>query len=239
MIDTNFYNGSTNNNDYDSFDSYLDKYHSDKPNFKSIIWNNYDWLKEIDDNGQARETILDNIQRTLLCKTIYLGYDAFDCDSCDNWIMLFRHCHSRFCPSCGIKLQKILACKAEVMCIDVKHRHMVFTIPSEYREYFRKERDALNLLFIASRNTLMKVFNKSLFDKVRRKKGIVKNPKDNLYLFRNYTGLNIFGEIATLHTFGRDLKWNPHIHALVPELIYDSKHKTVKHISHFNYESLK
>lgn len=47
----------------------------------------------------------------------------------------------------------------------------------------------------------MKVFNKSLFDKVRRKKGIVKNPKDNLYLFRNYTGLNIFGEIATLHTF--------------------------------------
>ena len=149
MIDTNFYNGSTNNNDYDSFDSYLDKYHSDKPNFKSIIWNNYDWLKEIDDNGQARETILDNIQRTLLCKTVYLGYDAFDCDSCDNWIMLFRHCHSRFCPSCGIKLQKVLACKAEVMCIDVKHRHMVFTIPFEYREYFRKDRGALNLLFIA------------------------------------------------------------------------------------------
>ena len=68
-----------------------------------------------------------------------------------------------------IKLQKTLAVKAEVMCIDVKHRHMVFTIPFEYREYFRKERDALNILFIASRNTLMKVFNKSLFDKVRRR----------------------------------------------------------------------
>ena len=66
MIDTNFYNGSTNNNDYDSFDSYLTKYKSDKPNFKSIIWNNYDRLKEIDDSGQARETMLDNIQRTLL-----------------------------------------------------------------------------------------------------------------------------------------------------------------------------
>ena len=102
------------------------------------------------------------------------------------------------------------------MCIDVKHKAMVFTIPNKYREYFRKDRDALNLLFIASRNTLMKVFNKSLFDKVKRKKGIVKNPKDNLYLFRNYKDLNIFGEIATLHTFGRDLIWNPHIHALVP-----------------------
>ena len=115
--------------------------------------------------------------------------------------MLFRHCHSRFCPSCGIKLQKTLAVKAEVMCIDVKHKAMVFTIPYEYREYFRKDRDALNILFIASRNTLMKVFNKSLFDKVKRKKGIVKNPKDNLYLFRKYKDLNIFGEIATLHTF--------------------------------------
>lgn len=73
MIDTNFHNASTNNNDYDSFDSYLTKYKGDKPNFKSIIWKNYDLLKEIDDNGQARETILDNIQRTLLCKTVYLG----------------------------------------------------------------------------------------------------------------------------------------------------------------------
>ncbi len=239
MIDTFFHNGATNNNSYDSFDSYLAKYCSDKPNFKSIIWKNYDWLEDIDKNGQAREAILDNVQKTLLCKTIYLGYDAFDCDNCDNWILLFRHCHSRFCPSCGIKLQKVLATKAEVMCLDVKHRHMVFTIPKEYREYFRKDRDALNILFIASRNTLMKIFNKSLFDKVKKKKGTVRNPKDNTYLFRNYSNLNMFGEIATLHTFGRDLKWNPHIHALVPELIYDSKHECVKHINHFNYESLR
>ena len=85
----------------------------------------------------------------------------------------------------------------------------------------------------------MKMFNKSLFAKVRRKKGIVSNPKDNYYLFRNYDNLNIFGEIATLHSFGRDLKWNPHIHALVPELIYDSKNNQIKHINHFSYESLR
>ncbi len=39
MIDTNFHNGSTNNSNYDSFDSYLEKYKGDKPKFKSIIWN--------------------------------------------------------------------------------------------------------------------------------------------------------------------------------------------------------
>ncbi|MBS6798132.1 hypothetical protein DW660_11820 [Coprobacillus sp. AM23-9LB] len=25
----------------------------------------------------------------------------------------------------------------------------------------------------------------------------------------------VFGSVLTLHTFGRDLKWNPHIHCLV------------------------
>lgn len=62
------------------------------------------------------------------------------------------------------------------------------------------------MLFVASRNTLMKLFNKSLFDKVRRKKGILRNPKDNYYLFRNYSKLKIFGQIVALHTFEERFK---------------------------------
>ncbi|MDO4499957.1 MAG: transposase [Erysipelotrichaceae bacterium] len=238
MIDLSLHNIDQNSigllSDFDSYKKDLSK-----PRIKEIIWNNLEWLESIDESGIAREVILDNVYQTLLCKTVYLGFDAFDCDNCDNWIWLFRHCHSRFCSSCGIKLQKTLASKAETMCIDIKHRHMVFTIPEEYRELFRKDRESLNILFVASRNTLMKLFNNSLFNKVRRKKGIVKNPKDNYYLFRNYNGLNEFGEIATLHTFGRDLKWNPHIHALVPELIYNSKKNEIKRFNHFNYASLR
>ena len=171
MIDTTVYSNSYKLIKFKSFDAPY--YDSNKPRIKNIIWNNYEWLEELDKNGKARPVILDNIQRTLLCKTLYLGYDAFDCNNCDNWIWLFRHCHSRFCNSCGIKLQKTLACKAEVMCIDVKHRHMVFTIPEEYRRFFRENRSLLNILFVASRNTLMKMFNKSLFDKVKKKQSIL------------------------------------------------------------------
>jgi len=68
---------------------------------------------------------------------------------------------------------------------------------------------------------------------------VLRNPKDNTYLFRNYKYLNEFGMISTLHTFGRDLKWNPHIHSLVPELIYDNKKKKIKHVSHFDFDSLR
>lgn len=239
MIDHRFHNNTDENtiSSYDCADKII--YNPEKPKIKNILWNNYDWIIDTYNDGRLRDSILDNIQRTLLCKTSYLGYDAFDCTNCDNWLWLFRHCHSRFCPSCGIKLQKQLATKAEVMCVDVKHRHMVFTIPEEYREYFRKDRDALNILFVASRNTLMKITNNSLFNKVRKKKTVVRNPKDNYYLFRNYKYLNHFAMISALHTFGRDLKWNPHVHSLIPELIYNSRNKSIKHIKHFEYVSLR
>lgn len=239
MIDHRFHNGSDEFKRI-SYEANKVFYDPDQPRIKDILWNHYDWIEKTYEEGRLRDTILDNVQRTLLCKTLYLGYDAYDCTNCDNWIWLFRHCHSRFCNSCGIKYQKQLAVKAEVMCVDVPHRHVVFTIPEGYREIFRKDRDSLNILFIASRNTMMKTFNHSLFKKMRKKRGgILINPKDNTYLFRNYKYLNEFGMISTLHTFGRDLKWNPHIHALIPELVYDNKKRKIKHITHFDFESLR
>ena len=238
MIDRRFHNSA---DEFKKINYEANKvfYDPDKPRIKDILWKHYDWIESTYEEGRLRDAILDNVQRTLLCKTAYLGYDAFDCTHCDNWIWLYRHCHSRFCSSCGIKYQKTLAVKAQAMCIDVPHRHVVFTIPEEYREIFRKNRETLDILFISSRNTMMKVFNHSLFKKIRKKKGILKNPRDNTYLFRNYKYLNEFGMISTLHTFGRDLKWNPHIHALVPELVYDNKKKKIRHVSHFDFESLR
>lgn len=45
--------------------------------------------------------------------------------------------------------------------------------------------------------------------------------------------------IATIHTFGRDLKWNPHIHCLVPELVYSQKTNKLKMFHHFNFSRLR
>ena len=46
------------------------------------------------------------------------------------------------------------------------------------------------------------------------------------------------GFILTLHTFGRDLKWNPHIHCLITEggMDEDSHYKVINYI---NYETLR
>ena len=45
--------------------------------------------------------------------------------------------------------------------------------------------------------------------------------------------------IATIHTFGRDLKWNPHIYCLIPELIYSFKKDKIKTFHHFNFTKLR
>lgn len=43
----------------------------------------------------------------------------------------------------------------------------------------------------------------------------------------------------TLHTFGKDLQWNPHIHCLVCEEAYDTKKNKMKSFSFISYEKLR
>ena len=155
--------------------NHLDPYHAphydfSKPRIKAILNNNFEWIMETYNDGRMRDAVLDNVLRTILCRTPFLGYDEFECPDCGDWLLIYRHCHSRFCTRCGVKLQRKLASKAEVMCINSKHRHVVFTITENYRELFRTDRNLLNILFAASRNTLMKVFNKNIFDKAKRSK---------------------------------------------------------------------
>lgn len=78
--------------------------------------------------------------------------------------------------------------------INVQHRHCVFTIAEELRPYFLKNRYLLNCLFSAVNSVLHQMFY-----------------KDNKS--ESFTP----GFICVLHTFGRDLKWNPHIHCLISE----------------------
>ena len=76
--------------------------------------------------------------------------------------------------------------------------------------------------------------NNSLYKKNKKL-----NHKNTRYLYKNYKAAKHFGMIATLHTFGRDLKWNPHIHCLVPEMIYDPITDTLKKFHHFDFKKLR
>ena len=80
------------------------------------------------------------------------------------------------------------------MMIHVPHRHYVFTIARELRPLFLSERSLLNCLFSSVNSAVTRMFHKE-----------------------NKSELFTPGFICVLHTFGRDLKWNTHIHCLVSE----------------------
>ena len=128
------------------------------------------------------------------CSSLSNGFAVYTCDNCKNYLYVPFTCKSRFCSSCGVKYTLDRADAISKKCINCTHRHITFTIHEQLRDIFRNDRSLLNLLFDAVSSTILSWF----YDL---------NHKEN------FTP----GFISTLHTFGRDLKWNPHIHVLITE----------------------
>jgi hypothetical protein len=143
------------------------------------------------------------------------GFARYHCDHCGKEkIVPFRR-RSRFCASCGNLYNIRRSTAMSFKLVNCRRCHCVFTIPEELRVYFRKDRQTLNCLFHAARDVISRMFyrlNKS----------------------ENFTP----GFLCVLHTFGRDLKWNPHIHVLLSE--GGAGDKTVwRPVKHFNYTLLR
>lgn len=118
----------------------------------------------------------------------------YGCPHCGNLKFVPFRCKSRFCPSCGNKYNQLRSFHMSCKLVSCVHRHCVFTIPAELRVYFLEDRTLLDCLFHSVRDVVLRMFSK-------------------MNKTENFTP----GLICILHTFGRDLKWNPHIHALISE----------------------
>lgn len=159
-----------------------------------------------------RDIVFDNVRKILCCKSFFLGYSLYICPNCNKELAVPHTCKSRFCSSCGNKYNEERSISIFSKLINYKHRHVVFTIPKELRIFFREDRDRLSLLFKASSITI-KCWFKS------KHKGITP------------------AFVSTLHTFGRSLIWNPHIHIILLDGGV-SKDKFVK-VDFFSYSSFR
>mgnify|MGYP003469238257 FL=1 len=141
-----------------------------------------------------RQSVIDNVDKMIHCGDPSYGGAMFGCPSCGELKFVPFRCHSRFCPTCGNKYSIDRTTSMSFKIINVQHRHCVFTIAEELRPFFLQDRSLLNCLFYAVRSVLLRMFHKD-----------------------NKSELFTPGFICVLHTFGRDLKWNPHIHCLISE----------------------
>ena len=141
-----------------------------------------------------RDTVFENVHKMLHCGDFEYGFAAYGCEHCGKIKLAPFRCKSRFCTTCGNLYSIRRSTAMSFKLIRCSHRHCVFTIPEELRPFFRKDRSLLDCLFHSVRDVILRMF-------VKLKKS------------ENFTP----GFICVLHTFGRSLQWNPHIHVLISE----------------------
>lgn len=183
---------------------------------KDIFLNRWEIFK-VENIKKLRASVISNVENMISCKDYRNGYIAYSCKKCDEYTFTAFSCNSRFCTTCGKKYRDFRSLEIQTKLIDVPHRHFVFTIAKELRHYFFKYRDMQNLLFKSVNDTLTKC-------SIISKKELSNNTK--------------LGFIVFLHTYGRDLKPNPHIHALVAEAKVDDD-GNVKKYQYFHFEKLR
>ncbi len=164
---------------------------------------------------RPRQVVIENVERMINCGDPSFGGAMYGCPHCGNLKFVPFRCKSRFCPTCGIKYSQERSNSMAFKLIRCTHRHCVFTIDEELRHFFLEDRSLLDCLFLAVRSVLLRMFH-------------------NMNKSKNY----VPGFICVLHTFGRSLGWNPHIHVLITEGGFsdDGFWRTVKH---FNYTLLR
>ena len=133
-------------------------------------------------------TVLNALQQ---CRTAELGGHKDKCDNCGTEHYSYNSCGNRHCPKCQLARQMLWAEDRMRDSLNVKHFHIVFTVPDE-----------LNPVCLA--DSLF--FYESFFSCV----------KETLCAF-GYSHYGVeTGAICVLHTWGQNLSLHPHIHCIVP-----------------------
>jgi len=124
------------------------------------------------------------------CRTAALGGHLDTCDGCGFSQTSYNSCRNRHCPKCQGSAQSAWIEERAKRILPVGHFHIVFTVPDVLHRLaaFRRE-DVFGALFSASSETIRELGGSRL-------------------------GLDL-GFTMVLHTWTRDLRFHPHIHAIV------------------------
>lgn len=124
------------------------------------------------------------------CRTAALGGHVEVCRSCGHEQPAYNSCRNRHCPKCQCLAQERWIAARSERLLPVRHFHVVFTLPSELRALCRKWPSVLfEALFRCASETLLELGQSRL-------------------------GATL-GVTMVLHTWTRDLRFHPHVHAIV------------------------
>ena len=138
------------------------------------------------------EAIKECVEKMLNCRKPSGGYAEYVCTCCGESRKVSFTCKCRFCTSCGRRYIEEWVEKTVSSIFDVPHRHIVFTIPRELRGIIFQSRHLIKVMTDCAAKTALEVIQSG------------------------GTGA-VPGITAIVHTFGGDIKFNPHVHMLITE----------------------
>lgn len=131
------------------------------------------------------------IKNIVSCKTSVLGGHVSTCD-CGHVEVYYNSCRDRHCPMCQGITKAMWVDQRCKDAIDAPYFHVVFTMPSELHSLiYQNQRLLYDLMYKAVSETLLE-----------------------LSLDPKHLGAQP-GFFCILHTWGQDLHYHPHIHAVV------------------------
>jgi len=155
---------------------------------KQILTSNQNWWRFYNANkNKIRKDILICITKLLSCKHTIRGYHKYQCSNpnCSHVKYIAHSCKCKACSSCGKKATELWIIKQNQILPQTSWQHITFTMPSELWDFFWLNRRLLKKIAKIAANCLKSI---------AKKKGL------------------IIGIFIAIHTFGRDLKRNVHIH---------------------------
>ena len=155
---------------------------------KQILTSDQNWWRFFEKHkNRIRAAIVICIIKLLSCKNTIRGYQTYACSNpdCSHTKRVPFTCKSRACSSCGKKATELWLQKQKNTLPQTAWQHITFTMPSELWDFFWCNRSLLNQLSGIAAQCIQKI---------ARKKKITP------------------GIFTALHTFGRSLKRNVHVH---------------------------
>jgi hypothetical protein len=151
-------------------------------------------------NSRQKRVLTDIAQ----CRTEALGGHVEHCSQCDYEQTIYRSCRNRHCPKCQALAQEEWINAQRQRMLDVKHFHVVFTLPMQLRPLAIFAPRVLYDALLSAAGRTLRVFGQSRLDAT-------------------------IGATLVLHTWKRDLQLHPHVHAIVTAGGLSSDGSSFKH----------
>lgn len=128
----------------------------------------------------------------IFCRTAAMGGRVERCPEGHVERICYNSCRHRSCPTCGHLPRERWLEKQQARLLACDHHHIIFTIPPALYALWQYNRELMmDLLFHCVRDTLF-----------------------TLLADKRYGGF-VPGLLCSLHTWGRDLCFHPHLHCLI------------------------